>query len=236
MNLFRYELKKLSSANYLVASFLVMLLVPLITLLWISLNPRAFLLGDFNKMNLIFLGLIGTKTIFPMTGMLLMKVEYDSNGFISAFVSPLERRKLFLIKFVIASVWSVLLILFSVLVVIVTEVILFNDLSIIGLIISQIDAYFYLILYTIPFIVFGMFLAYAFKHTIIPLIGMSVTIVTGYLMQLFNKNLYLPSAIPEFILSPYREAKINTAYLILYTFGILTVLLMDRMIYKRDNI
>jgi len=147
-----------------------------------SLNPRGFILGDFNQMNLIFLGLIGSRTIFPMTGMLLMKVEYDNNGWISAFVTPLERRRLLFLKLFISIIWSGLIIVFSILVVIVTEVILFYDLSIVGLIAEHISSYVYLMVYLIPFIIFGMFLSFLLSHTIIPIIGLSLTIFVGYMI------------------------------------------------------
>ncbi len=234
MNLLKFELKKLSKTNYLIASFLIMLLIPLITLLWMSLNPRGFILGDFNQMNLTFLGLIGCRTIFPMTGMLMMKVEYDNNGWISAFVTPLERRKLLFLKLIISIIWSALIIVFSILVVIVTEVILFNDLSIAGLIAEHISSYVYLMIYLVPFIIIGMFLSFLFSHTIIPIICLSLTIFIGYMTQLFNKNLYLPSAIPEFILSPYTDYKIGIAYMILYVLSFAVILLMERVIYLKD--
>lgn len=234
MYLLKYEFMKINKSNYFVASLLVMLLSPIFSLLWMSLNPRGFVLGDFNEMHLIFMGLVGAKTIFPMTGMLLIKIEYDQNGWVGAFVTPLERSKLLIVKLVVAILWSSFLVFYSAVIVIITEVILFNDLSIIPLIFQDNMSYYLLLLYVIPYIVMGMALSFYLEHTVVPLIGFTFIIISGYFTQLFQENLFLPSAIPKYIISLDWHNEFFVAYGILYLLSFIALYFLWRGIHHKD--
>lgn len=234
MYLLKYEFMKINKSNYFVGSLLVMLLSPIFSLLWMSLNPRGFVLGDFNEMNLIFMGLVGAKTIFPMTGMLLIKIEYDQNGWIGAFVTPLERTKLLIAKLFVAILWSSFLIFYSAVIVIITEVILFNDLNIIPLIFQDNMSYYLLLLYVIPYIIIGMALAFYLEHTVMPLVGFTFVIIIGYFTQLFHENLFLPSAIPKYIISLEWHGALVVAYGILYVCSFIALFFLYRGIHHKD--
>ncbi len=234
MYLLRYELKKINKANYLIGSFMVMLLSPIFSLLLMSLNPHGFILGDFNKMNLIFLSLIGSKLIFPLTAMIMIKLEYDHKGWIGIFVTPKKRESLLIIKLFVSILWSILLVVFSLVVVLITELVLFGDMNVLNMINETAFSYVCLLVYMIPFIVFGMLLTFVMKQTVVPMIVMSFMVVIGYFMQLFNESLYLPSAIPKFISNGVMTSSIVLAYILLYAFGIVSFVVLRYVFRNKD--
>lgn len=234
MSLIKYEFLKISKSNYFIGSMLIVLLSPLFSLLWMSLNPRGFVLGDFNEMNIMLLSLIGSKTLFPMTGMLLIKIEYDQKGWVGAFVTPTERSRILMAKIVVAMLWSIFLVFFSMLIVIITEVILFNDLNIISLVFRDNLSYYMMILYVVPYIVIGMTVSFFLEHIVMPLIGFVALIFIGYFTQLFYESLYLPSALPKFIMSLEWHRDFGMAYFLLYIIGFIALIMLWRGIYHKD--
>jgi len=234
MYLLKYELKKVLRNNYFIGSFVLMLLSPIFTLILISLNPRGFEVGDFNQMNLVFLSLIGSKVIFPLTGMLLLKVEYDQKGWSSLFVTPIERKRMLWLKLVASFIWSILLILSSAVFAYITEIILFDDYRVLRMIDDTLLSYMMLVLYILPYNILGFLLAYTMKQTVLPLVVLSSTIFVGYLIQLFHRALFLPSAIPEFIITGQTGSQILPAYLILYITAILAYITLRYLFKNRD--
>ncbi|MBI9012578.1 MAG: ABC transporter permease [Clostridiales bacterium] len=237
MNLIKYEFKKAIKANYIIASVLAMLLSPLFSLLIMSLDSKGFQLGDFNQINLILLGLIGSKTLFPLLGMLLIKTEYDQDGLIGIFVTPIHRAKLLLAKVVTAIMWSMLLVVFSAVLVVIVELILFKDIDIFYLVQDYTLNYLMVIAYVIPYIVIGMLLSFVMSHVIVPTILFALMIMSGYLMQLFNPIPYFPSAIPEYISEiPQTTHKVFIPFLVLYTIGALAFIILRYVFKYKDYI
>jgi len=232
MNLIKYEFKKAIKANYILASFLAMLLSPLFSLLIMSLDSRGFQLGDFNQINLILLGLIGSKTLFPLLGMLLIKTEYDQDGLIGIFVTPINRVKLLLSKVLTAIIWSTLLIVFSSVLVVIVELILFKDVDIFYLVQGYAMNYLMIIAFVIPYIIIGMLLSLVTKHVVIPVLFFIIMIISGYLMQLFSPTPYLPSAIPEYISEiPHENPMVLISFILLYAVGLLAFVIL-RYVFK----
>jgi len=233
--LIKYEFKKAVKANYVSASLVVMLLMPLFSLLLMTLDSRGFQQGDFNQINLILLGLVGSKTIFPLVGMFLIKTELEQDGLIGIFVTPINRLKLLVSKIFAAIIWSVCLIVFSAIVVIIVELILFKDLNIFYLVKNQMLNYIVLIFYVIPYIIIGMMFSFVMNHVIMPMIIFIIIIVTGYLMQLFNPIYYLPSAIPEYISDlPKESGSMTIAFILLYGLGVLSFLILQYIFKNKD--
>lgn len=235
MNLIKYEFKKAIKANYFIASFLTMLLLPLFSLLIMSLDSKGFQLGDFNQINLILLGLIGSKTLFPLLGMILIKTEYDQDGLIGMFVTPVHRVKLLLAKVVTTIIWSMLLIVFSAVLVVIVELILFKDIDIFYLVQDYTLNYLLVMAYVIPYIIIGMLLSFVMTHVAVPTFLFILMIISGYLTQLFNPIPYLPSAIPEYISEiPQTSHKVIIPLLVLYTIGALSFIIL-RYVFKHKD-
>lgn len=212
-----------------------MLLMPLFSLLLMTLDSRGFQQGDFNQINLILLGLVGSKTIFPLVGMFLMKTELEQDGLIGTFVTPINRFKLLISKIVTAVIWSVCLIVFSAIVVIIVELILFKDLNIFYLVKNQMVNYLILILYVMPYIIIGMMFSFVMNHVIMPMFIFVIIIVSGYLLQLFNPIYYLPSAIPEYISDlPKEQGSMVIAFIILYVLATLSFIILQYVFKNKD--
>lgn len=234
MKLIKYEFKKMRKANYFIGSFLAVLLSPALSLLLLSFHPRGFAIGDFNRMNLMLMSLIGSKVLFPLTGILLIKVEFDQGGWTGLFVTPQQRHKMLNIKIMVSILWSLMLLVFSVLVSLTTEMLLFNDVKVIGMMTQSISSYIHLFIYIIPHLIIGMMLSFLTKHTVIPVILLGITSVIGYFFQLFNKTLYIPSAIPEFISNHSVGQDVSSAYLMLYYIGGIA-LITFRLLFKNKD-
>lgn len=200
-----------------------------------TLDSSGFRLGDFNQINLVILSLVGSKTIFPLVGMFLIKTEYEQDGLIGTFVTPMFRINLLISKIVTAVLWSISLIVFSALLVIVVELILFKDLNIFYVVKDHVINYVLLIVYVVPYIIIGMFLSYVLSHVLMPMIVFIVLIVGGYLTQLFNSVAYMPSAIPEYIAELPKDLSLMVLpFIFLYVFALLIFLMFRYLFMNKD--
>lgn len=232
MKVLHDEFKKVYKANYFLISFIVMFLSPLFTLLILSVNESGFYIGDFNQLNLTFLSLIGSKTIFPVLGMLSIKVENDHNGWAGLFVTPRKRMRYIWIKCAFVIFWSWLLITFSVFVVMITEFMMFNQVYVFYVILESIPSYIYLMFYIVPYIFIGMTLTFVTKSVLIPSFMIIVGGFTGYLVQLFDETVYLPSYISR--LTVKLDLDLIPAFISLYVVGFIALFALLFMVKVKD--
>lgn len=235
LSMIRNEIIKVRRTQFFYASFLFMLLSPVFSLLLMSVETNGFIMGDFNRLNILLLSLVGTRTIIPVIGMYLIKLELDQGGFHSNFLAPVNRSKFLLAKIITAMLWSVLLLVFSAVCVVGTELVLFKDFQIIKLLIVDLRSYLYIFFYGISIQMLGMLLTFVLQNIIYPIILFLGFIILGYIIQLFDYLEYLPSILPEYIIGVEVEIHhvVIAWVMVLMTF-VISYMLLNLMIITRD--
>lgn len=231
------EFQKIRRTKVFYISFLVMLLAPMFSIILMSIESTKLVIGDFNGVNILLLSLIGSRTIFPAVAMYLVKLEYDFAGFKSNFVTPISRTKLMFSKVLLALIWMILMIVFSILIVILLEIVLFKELEITMTIMSSLKNYLLIIVYTLPIQIFAMLLTFLLKNVIIPLLLISTYAVVEYIFIIIGDVGFTPTILPAFI-SGNMDFSLNVSYAfwIIFAFGCASLFLLYYFVENRDFI
>lgn len=236
-NLIKTEFRKIFMAPYFLASFLSILLSPVLAFIMMSLSPNSFMLGDFNKVNILLLSVVASKLFFPFIAMSLIQVGHGLAGLKSAFLMPNNRLKIIFSKVLMAFLWMCALIIFSIILVIVIELILFRDLEIVSIVATSYESYLKIIIYAFPIQVVAMFMTLVIGNIMLPVILFALVMIGGYFVQLTLKLSYLPSAIPAYIMGVDRPfVHINIAFMINYGLGIVFFIFLSYLLIHQDYI
>lgn len=237
INLIKIEFIKIKKTRLFIASFLSMILSPIISLLIMSIEPKGFVLGDFNKINIVLLSLIGTRTVFPLISMSVIKMGNGIDGIKSSFLTPVSRKKLLLSKIIFAFLWMCILVLFSVCMVIVTELFLFKDMSIMTMVVTSQKDYFLILLYALPLQIIAMMLSILFNNMLVPTLLFVGMIMSGYILQLYNQLPFMPGVIPRYISGNLPEdGYITIAFIFSTLFGVVAYELLGYLVKNKDYI
>lgn len=235
LHLIKNEFIKIKRNKVFHISFFIVALSPMFSFFIMSLSPHDFVRGDFNIINIILLSLVGSRTIFPVIAMTLVKLEYDISGYGSTFVTPIRRSKVILAKAFTALIWMIMLIVISIILVIASEVIVFGDFEIKTLLISTLNSYFYLIVYAFPIQIFGMLLTFILNSVLIPSILFGSFIIIEYFIRISGSLNFTPCFIPEFISGSLEfSTEIIVAFSMIVIFGLLSLFLLNYLIREKD--
>jgi ABC-type transport system involved in multi-copper enzyme maturation permease subunit len=197
--LIKIEFKKIVKTTYFIGSFLAMIILPLISLVLLLLKPSGFVSGDFNRLNILLMALVMSKSIFPLVAMSLVQVGNGLAGLKSVYLTPISRWKIIISKILMAFIWMLILIAFGIALVIIIEVILFKNMHIISLVISSLKVYGQIALYSFGFQVIGMILTIELGNILVPSLMMIAYMLLEYGIQLQYMKSYLPGAIPAYL-------------------------------------
>lgn len=229
------EIKKISHTRTFYVSFIAMLMSPIFALMLMSFQLEGFIPGDFTRLNILLLSLLGTRTFIPYAGMFLMKLELDQGGFESAFIMPIPRNKWLMSKVLTGIIWSFFLVLVSAISVVITEFILFSNGEILQVLIDSHSAYFELWLYGVSVQMLGMLMVIVFNNIIIPMVILITMIFVGYFMQLLDYAKFLPSVLPEYISGRYVEPnQVFMAWLIAFATFIISYFILRLRLNTKD--
>lgn len=234
-NLIRIEFTKIVKTTYFLASFLAILTLPMLSLMLMMLRPSGFVLGDFNKLNILLLSLVVSKTIFPLVAMSLVQVGHGLAGLKSIFLTPLSRTKIVLSKVVMSLIWTSILVGFSMIMVIFVEILLFRDMAIVGIVIQSFKTYIMVVLYTFPIQMVSMLLTLYMGNMVLPAVVFLGIMIFDYIIHILYKASFLPSAIPAYLSGASGSyAYLNIGIGIHVGMGFLALVLLTYVLIHQD--
>ncbi|MBN2794969.1 MAG: ABC transporter permease [Clostridia bacterium] len=233
-NLIKIEFKKIVKTTYFLASFLIMGILPMVSLMLLLLQPTGFVSGDFNRLNILLMALVMSKTVFPIIAMSLIQIGHGLSGLKSIYLTPINRGKIIMSKVWMAFIWMTILIIFSIAIVVIIELILFRNMKVFGLVLHTLKIYGYIALYSFVFQLVGMVLTLIIGNILVPSLILISYMICEYGLQLQYMISFLPGAIPAY-LSGVSGAypMINTAIFVHVGIGLVAlVFLLIKLIHQ----
>lgn len=198
-NLIKIEFKKIVKTTYFLSSFLIMAILPMVSLMLLLLQPSGFVSGDFNRLNILLMALVLSKTVFPIIAMSLIQIGHGLSGLKSIYLTPINRGKIVLSKVWMAFIWMTILIVFAIAIVVIIELILFRNMKVFGLVFHSLKVYGYIALYSFVFQLVGMVLTLFIGNILVPSLILTGYMILEYGLQLQFMKSYLPGAIPAYL-------------------------------------
>ncbi len=225
------EFVKIRKAKIFYFSFILIALSPLFSLLILSLDGMHAVIGDYNGINIMFISLIASRTLFPIISMFLVKLEYDNLACESIFITPINRSKFVIAKSIISFIWLIAQVLFSILLVMLCKYYVLGQIDVLSVILKTLPNYFLLVVYCFQIQLFIMLITYIFRSNIISSIVLIIFTLLEYFASVFIDISYIPAIVSDDIILSFETGKVFFLVLLL---GLTSLLILMRLISIKD--